>query len=371
MSEKKFIPVAVCNLSGNEKKYVLDCLDTTWISSNGKYVNLLEEELAKFCDVKHAIVTCNGTVSLHLVLVALGLQPGDEVIVPNVTYIATANTVKYCGATPVFVDCEPDTWNIDPKKIEGKITSRTKGIMPVHLYGHPCDMDPIMELAKKHNLWVLEDAAEAHGAKYKGRVVGSIGTAGSFSLFGNKIITTGEGGFITTNDDELAKRIRILRAQGQSLTQRYWFTDVGFNYRMTNIAAAIGLGQIEKVQDHLDARQRVASLYKKYLGGISSSLLVLPVEKPYAHHVFWMYTVRLGDQVKMGREEFRNKLLERGIETRPVFHPMTEMPPYEDKNSVFENSALASRGVNLPTHENLTEEDIKFICSAIKELLNG
>lgn len=371
MLPNEFIPVAVCNLTGNEKKYVMDCLDSTWISSNGKYVNLLEDALAKFCNVKHAIVTCNGTVSLHLALVALGLKEGDEVIVPNVTYIATANTVKYCGATPVFVDCDKDTWNIDVTKIEEKITPRTKGIMPVHLYGHPCDMDPILEIARKHNLWVLEDAAEAHGATYKGKVVGSIGTAGSFSLFGNKIITTGEGGFITTNDDDLAKKMRILRAQGQSLSQRYWFTEVGFNYRMTNVAAAIGLGQIEKVEEHLAARRRVAALYNKYLSDIPRDLLVLPVEKDYAHHVFWMYTVRLGEKAKVSRESFRKALLDKGIETRPVFHPMTSMPPYFNEIEHYENSRLTELGVNLPTHEKLTEENIKYICSTIKETLQA
>lgn len=369
MKRDKFIPVAVCNLNGNEKKYVIDCLDSTWISSNGKYVTLLEEKLAEFCGVKHAIVTCNGTVSLHLALVALGLKEGDEVIVPNVTYIATANTVKYCGATPVFVDCDPETWNIAVDKIEEKINSKTRGIIPVHLYGHPCDMDPITEIAKKHGLWVLEDAAEAHGAKYKGRNVGSIGDVASFSLFGNKIITTGEGGFITTNNDELAEKMRILRAQGQDPSRRYWFTEVGYNYRMTNIAAAIGLGQIENVDAHIKARKEVAKLYNKHLSDVSKNKLILPVVKPWADHVFWMYTVRLGEAVNISRDELMKRMLERGIETRPVFHPMTILPPYFDDKSYFENSSLAENAFNLPTHELLTEDDIIFICNTLKSFL--
>lgn len=366
---KKNIPVAVCNLNGNEKKYVDQCLDSSWISSNGEFVSKFEKAFADFCNVKHAISTCNGTVSLHLALMALGVRPGDEVIVPNVTYIATANTVKYCGATPIFVDCDMDTWNIDVKQIEEKITPKTKGIMPVHLYGHPCDMDPIMELANKYNLFILEDAAEAHGAEYKGRKVGSIGKIGSFSLFGNKIITTGEGGMLTTNDDELADKMRFLRSQGMSRERRYWFTEIGYNYRMTNVAAAIGLGQIENVYTHIQARREIANKYNFFLKNIGEDKIVLPIEKEWAKHVYWMYTIRLGNNSKISRDELRNKLFEHGIETRPVFHPMNIMPPYYDDKTIFNNSYLAEQGLNLPTHEFLTDDDIKFICNCIADVV--
>lgn len=367
----RMIPVAVCNLSGNEKKYVDDCLDSSWISSNGKYVSMLEAKLAETFQTKHAIVTCNGTVSLHLALIALGLKGGDEVIVPDVTYIATANVVRYCDAVPIFVDCNPKTWNIRVEDIEARITPKTKGIIPVHLYGHPCDMDPIMELAQKYGLFVLEDAAEAHGALYKGRPVGSIGDCGSFSLFGNKIITTGEGGFLTTNNDQLAEHMRILRSQGMSPTQRYWFSEVGYNYRMTNVAAAIGLGQVEQFEQHLERRQRIAREYTKRFTSISPDLLLLPYTESWAHHVYWMYTVRLGDAVKKSRDEIMGAMLEAGIETRPVFHPMHTMPPYKEDGMSYPNSQAALRGINLPTHELLTDDDLDHVTATLIRLLSN
>ena len=249
------IMVAEPTLGGNERKYVLDCLDTNWISSNGKYIGMLESAFAEFCGSKHAIACNNGTTSLHLALVAMGLEPGDEVIIPTVTYIATANCVRYCHATPVLVDVEPGTLNVDPAAIEKAITPKTKGIIPVHLYGYPADMDAINAIAQRHGLFVLEDAAEAHGATIGGRRVGSMGTAASFSFFGNKIVTTGEGGMLTTDDDDLAARMRLLRGQGMDPKRRYWFPVVGYNYRMTNIQAAIGLGQMERVSEKLAKRQ--------------------------------------------------------------------------------------------------------------------
>ena len=235
--------VAQPKMAGNERMYVLDCLDTNWISSNGKYIAAFEEAFAKYCGAKHAIAANNGTTALHLALVALDLKPGDEVIIPTVTYIATANAVRYCGATPVLVDVCADTMNINPADIERKITPKTRGIIPVHLYGHPADMDAVNRIATKHGLWVVEDAAEAHGAEVNGKKVGTLGTCATFSFFGNKIITTGEGGMVTTDDDELAAKLRLYRGQGMDPNRRYWFPVVGFNYRMTNIQAAIGLAQ--------------------------------------------------------------------------------------------------------------------------------
>lgn len=361
------ISVASPILNGNEKKYVNECIDTAWISSNGKYIKEFEEKFAKFCNTKHAISCCNGTVALHLPLLAYGIGPGDEVLVPTLTYIATANAVAYCGAKPVFIDSEPDTWNIDPNKLEEKITSKTKGIIVVHLYGHPVDMDPIMEIARKYNLFVIEDAAEAHGAVYKNKVVGSIGDIGTFSFFGNKIITTGEGGMVVTNNDELVAKIRLLKGQGMDPKRRYWFPMVGYNYRMTNVEAAIGLAQLENVNWHLSKRREIADLYYKYLSNFND-FIEMPIEKEWAKHSFWMFSILLKDSVKVSRDEFMKLLDDDGVETRPVFYPMHVMPPYmEDESGYPVANNISSRGINIPTHALLTEKDIAYISEKIKE----
>ena len=241
------IPVAEPLLDGRETEYVLECLQTNWISSQGKFITQFESAFAEYCGVRHAIAVNNGTAALHLCLLALGVKAGDEVIVPSLTYVATANAVRYCNATPVFVDNDLRTFNIDANEIAAKITPSTKAIIPVHLYGHPADMDPILEIADKHRLFVVEDAAEAVGARYKDSRAGGIGTCAAFSFFGNKIITTGEGGMVTTNDEAIAARLRMLKGQGMDPDRRYWFPIIGYNYRMTNIAAAIGLAQLEQM----------------------------------------------------------------------------------------------------------------------------
>src|ERR1041384_62037 len=263
--EKRQVSVSAPMLVGNEKAYVLDCLESSWISSSGEYVERFESSFADFCEARYAISCCNGTVALHLALVALGVGPGDEVIVPTLTFIATANAVTYCGAKPVFVDVDPDSWTIDPSRIQEKITSRTRGIILVHLYGHPCDLDPILSLASRHNLFVVEDAAEAHGAEYKGRKVGALADIGIFSFYGNKVMTTGEGGMLTTNDSAIANKARLLRGQGMDPQSRYWHEVIGFNYRMTNVAAAIGLAQLEKIDWHLSRRAEVNNYYRELL----------------------------------------------------------------------------------------------------------
>lgn len=361
----KFIPVAVPNLSGNEKKYVNECLDTTWISSNGSYIKRFEEAFSRFIGSSNALSCCNGTVALHLPLLALGLKEGDEVIVPTFTYIATANAVRYCGATPVFVDCLPNTWNIDPKDVEKKITCKTKGIIPVHLYGNPCDMDAIMDIARKHNLFVLEDAAECHGATYRGKKAGSFGNAGTFSFFGNKIITTGEGGMVVTNDDELAARMRLLKGQGMDPNRRYWFTDIGYNYRMTNIEAALGLAQLEKVDEHIAARRRVASAYNELFSGMDQYIQTQKTTAG-AESVYWMYSVILTDQSKLSRDELMARLAADGIETRPLFFPMHKMPPYKDETvSCPVSCQIAYNGMNIPTHAKLSQDDIEYISKKI------
>lgn len=364
----KRISVAQPKLAGNEKKYVLDCLDTNWISSNGKYIGEFETRFAEFCGVKHAIATNNGTTALHLALVALGLEPGDEVIVPTVTYIATANAVRYCGATPVLVDVGASTLNIDPAAIEAKITPRTRGIIPVHLYGHPADMDAINEIASRHGLWVVEDAAEAHGAEVRGRRVGGLGTCATFSFFGNKIITTGEGGMVTTNDDELAEKLRLFRGQGMDPKRRYWFPVVGYNYRMTNIQAALGLAQLEGIDEALRQRDTLARWYDAALAELRE-WIILPSQEAWGKEVYWMYNIflRQGDQQQ--RDAVMQALDEAGIETRPVFYPMHVMPPYREDANYPVADQWSQRGINLPTHQDLTQDDVRRIADSLAKAL--
>lgn len=365
----KRISVAEPKLAGNERKYVLDCLDTNWISSNGKYIGAFEEAFASFCGAKHAIAANNGTTALHLALVALGLEPGDEVIIPTVTYIATANAVRYCGATPVLVDVCADTMNIDPIEIERKITPRTRGIIPVHLYGHPADMTAVNAIARKHGLWVLEDAAEAHGAEVDGKRVGNLATCATFSFFGNKIITTGEGGMVTTNDDELAAKLRLYRGQGVDPKRRYWFPVVGYNYRMTNIQAAIGLAQMETIDAALEDRMALAKMYDEALLPLSH-LLVLPETHAGMRHVYWMYTVFLRDGDEARRNGVMIALDQAGIETRPVFYPMHVLPPYKEDNAYPVADLWAHRGMNLPTHQFMTKADVSRIAEALAQALD-
>ena len=360
------IPVAAPVLEGREKEYVLECLSTTWISSNGRFIVEFEKAFADFCGVEHAIATNNGTTALHLALVSLGLKPGDEVIVPTLTYIASANAVRYCGAIPVFVDNHVPTFNMDPDAIQAKITGRTKGILPVDLYGHPVDLDPILQIAEKNDLFVLEDAAEAVGARYKGRRLGGHGTCATFSFFGNKIITTGEGGMVTTNDGELAARLRLFRGQGMDPQQRYWFPVIGYNYRMTNIAAAIGLAQLERVDLHLAKRKLIAEGYNRRLTRYSDRFL-LPTAEAWADHAYWMYTIILRESLMVDRDEVMRDLDEVGIETRPVFWPMHVLPPYRDTTGEAFPCAefCSSRGISLPTHGLLTENDLDRVVDAL------
>jgi perosamine synthetase len=356
------IAVAAPILQGNEKRYVIECLETTWISSIGRFITEFERSFAGFCGVEHAVAVNNGTNALHLALVALGVKPGDEVIVPSLTYIATANAVTYCGATPVLADCDPRTLTIDPAAVAGKVTARTRGIIPVHLYGQPADMDAIIAVALRHNLFVLEDAAEAHGAEYKGRRVGSLGTCAAFSFFGNKIITTGEGGMVTTNDVELAAKLRLYRGQGLDPRRRYWHSVVGYNYRMTNVAAALGLAQLEQIDKLLEARVRLAHWYRAQLERLDDKVL-LQTAAPETRPVLWMQIVILRNGDEAERDAVMRKLDTAGIETRPVFYPMHLLPPYWDDARLYPNATrCASRGINLPTHGQLTEADVKRIC---------
>jgi perosamine synthetase len=361
------IPVAAPDLSGNEVNYVMECLRSTWISSKGHFLDQFERGFARFCGVNNAIAVCNGTAALHIALCALGVGRDDEIIVPTLTFVSTANAVSYCQATPVFADCDPRTFNIRLEGLESLVTKKTKGIIVTHLYGHPVDCDPILALAKRHGLFVVEDAAEAHGAQYRGQTVGAIGDCATFSFYGNKIITTGEGGMVTTNDDALAERIRLLRSQGMQAGRRYWFPVIGYNYRMTNICAALGLAQLERIEQALAARKRVAEWYSHYLSGNPG--FILPATEPWATHAFWMYTILLTDRVTKSRDEIMKLLDEKGIETRPVFYPMHQMPPYRSGKQHFPNADYcSSRGINLPTHSLLTEEDVSRVCQGLSDV---
>jgi perosamine synthetase len=367
----KFIPVAVPHLSGNEKKYVMDCLDTTWISSNGKYISQFEAAFSQWIHSKHALSCANGTVALHLPMLAMEIKPGDEVLIPTFTYIATANVVRYCGGTPVMVDCLPDTWNMDPADMQRKISPRTRGVIPVHLYGNPCDMDAIMSIARKHNLFVVEDAAECHGAEFNGKRAGTFGEAGVFSFFGNKIITTGEGGMVVTDNDELAAKMRLFKGQGMDPNRRYWFPTTGYNYRMTNIEAALGLAQLEHVEKHIAARSQIADWYAEFLGELEE-YFTPQTPTPGAKNVWWMYSILISSRSKVTRDELMAALAADGIETRPLFYPMHVMPAFYDPNAACPVSEdISARGINLPTHALLTQEDVEYICQRLKTHVIG
>jgi perosamine synthetase len=364
------IPFADPALVGREKEYVLDCLESTWISSSGTYIERFEQAFADFCKVEHAVACCNGTVALHLALLAHGVGPGDEVIVPTLTYVATANCVSYCGATPVFVDAEADTWNLDPDRVAEACSDRTRAIVAVHLYGHPARMDQLLEIAADRGLVVIEDAAEAHGARYRGRVAGSIGDSAIFSFYGNKIITTGEGGMLVSDDEQLATLARQLRGQGQDFERRYWFPVIGFNYRMTNVAAAIGVAQMERIDWHVARRREVAGWYRERLAGLEG--ITFSPELDWAENAYWMSCVVLEDAIEPSRDDIAARLGEHGVETRPFFYPIHTLPPYghlgaERTFPVAER--LGSRGLNLPSSALLTADDVQYVCDALAQSL--
>lgn len=360
----RFIPVSEPLLDGNELAYVTDCVRSGWVSSLGEYIPRFEAEFARFCGVRHAVAVSNGTVALHLALETLGIGPGDEVIVPTLTFVATANAVHYTGATPVFVDSEPTTWNLDPAMLSRAVTGRTRAIIPVHLYGHPADLQPILEVAEGHQLHVIEDAAEAHGAQYRGRRVGSFGTLNCFSFYGNKIVTTGEGGIITTDDDALAGKMRHLRDHGMSPERRYWHPVIGYNYRMTNLQAALGVAQMERVEKFIEKKRWIAQTYNRYLGKVPG--LVLPPAMEWARPVYWMYSVLVTDEFGLSRDGLMSHLRAQHIDSRPFFYPIHTMPPYWSEAAFPVAEKLSREGINLPSAVTLTEPDIQRVAEAMQ-----
>ncbi len=365
-SSNRFIPISEPLLSGNEVEYVNDCVRSGWVSSLGKYIPEFEQGFADFCGVRHGIAVSNGTTALHLALVALGIRPGDEVIIPTLTFIATANAVRYTGATPVFADSEAETWNLDPQDVARRITPRTRAIIPVHVYGHPANMAPILELAKQHKLHVIEDAAEAHGARYQGKRVGSLGEINAFSFYGNKIITTGEGGLLTTDEDALAEKVRFLRDHAMSPEKRYWHTEVGFNYRMTNLQAALGVAQMERIEEFIARKRWIAESYNQGLREVAS--VTLPPEAPWATSVYWMYSILLNKDFPLSRDEVMARLRQQNIDSRPFFYPIHIQPPYQADISLPVAEDLSRRGINLPSAVTLTDADIQRIVQAIRNM---
>lgn len=365
------IPVASADVSGNEERYIVDAIRSSWISSSGKYLDRFEAEFADLCHTKATVGVCNGTAALHLAVEALGAEVGDEVIVPSLTYIATANAVRYAGARPVFVDVDPGTWCIDPDKIEAAITERTKGIIAVHLYGHPADMDRLNAVAARHKLWVVEDAAEAPLATYKGKPVGGLSSVATFSFYGNKLFTSGEGGALTLNDPELEDQIRLLRGQGMDPKRRYWFPITGYNYRLTNLCAAMLCAQMERRKEILRHRMSIYHSYSSRLRNIRG-IGMQPVAE-WAEVSPWLFCITIdADRFGMNRDDLARFLLERGIDTRPFFIPLHTMPPFAEQAAALSESLphtmrLSQSGINLPTFTKMTEDEVNSVCNAIQD----
>jgi len=361
----KEIPIYKPSLAGNEKKYVTECLETAWISAKGRFVGEFESKFARYVGIDHATTVCNGTVALHLALVALGIGPGDEVIVPTFTYIAPVNAIVYTGATPVFADSDAKTWQIDPNEVKRKITGRTKAIMAVHLYGHPCDMDGLVAIARENRIFLVEDCAEGFGSLYKGRHVGCFGDISCFSFYGNKTITTGEGGMVVTNDQTLFERTLHFKGQGLAKYRQYWHDVVGYNYRMTNVCAAIGLAQLERADELIAKKIEIAGWYDRQL---KDSFFVRHDPVGDVRHTYWMYSV-LVPKLSM-RDPVRLRLESAGIETRPTFYPVHTMPMYSAK---YEKHRIAEdigwRGINLPSYPDLTPEEVDYICENLKKAI--
>lgn len=363
------LPVAQPLLGERELVYVTECILSGWISSGGRFVTEFEKRCAEYCGLPHAVSTSNGTTALHLALLALGIGPGDEVIVPTLTFIASANAVTYTGARPVFVDSEPVSWNLDPTQVERAITPRTKAVMAVHLYGHPADMQALRDICSRHGLFLVEDAAEAFGSTYHGARAGALSDISTFSFFGNKIITTGEGGMILTRDKQLAEKCRVLRDHGMSPEKRYHHPVLGYNYRMTNLQAAVGVGQIEKIEAIVAAKRRVAAQYQAALAGVAG--ISMPREPAGTESVFWLISLCVNPDVfGASRDTLMIELKKHGIETRPVFPVVHRQPVYANGEHALMPVAelISSRGFSLPSDPTLTSSEIDRIVWHIRQV---
>jgi perosamine synthetase len=361
-SMSDFIPISKPSISELEIEYVNDAVRSTWISSLGKYIDRFEEEFAAFCDCKYAISVFNGTVAIHLSLIANGIGPGHEVIVPDLSFIATANAVLHAGATPVFIDIDPFTLCIDPLLIERAITNKTKAIIPVHLYGHPADMIVINQIALKYDLVIIEDAAESHGATLVHKKVGSWGKCGTFSFYGNKNMTTGEGGMITTNDRNLYEKCRFLRDHAMSKEKRYWHTEPGYNYRMTNLQAALGCAQLTRIEYFLKRRNEIFESYQSKLSGHPDIHMNRTAEN--ATNSYWLICVEVDGLDYNARDNVLKRMRDLGVDTRPYFYPMSHMPYFMEADTPV--SRLKSNiGFNLPTFTEITDREIHKVVKAL------
>jgi len=373
------IPVNEPRLDGRELEYVTECLKTGWISSAGRFIGEFEESWAAYCGRGYGVAVCNGTVALQLAVAALDLGPGDEVIMPAFTIISCAMAIVYQGAVPVLVDADPAIWCMDVAKVEARITPRTRAIMPVHMYGHPVDMDPLLDLAEKHGLAIIEDAAEAHGAEYlsrrgpepEWRRCGSFGDLSCFSFYANKLVTTGEGGMVVTDDEALAKRLRLLRNLAFSPEQRFLHKELGFNFRLTNLQAAIGLAQVERIGETIERKRRIGTRYLEALASLP--VIRIQAERPWARSVWWMNGLVLAKESGYTAVSLAKELATLGVETRPFFLGMHRQPALRDRG-LFDGETypvteeLADMGLYLPSGVGLTEEQQETVIAAMKQV---
>jgi perosamine synthetase len=370
---KKPIPVNEPLLAGNEKRYLSECIETGWISSEGPFIRQFEERFSARVGRKYGIAVSNGSAALDVTIAALGIEKGDEVIMPTFTIISCAASVVRAGAVPVLVDSDPETWNMAVAEIEARITDRTRAIMVVHIYGLPADMAPIIEIARKYDLSIIEDAAEMHGQTYRGRPCGSFGELSAFSFYANKHITTGEGGMIVTDDERIAERCRSFRNLCFLPKKRFVHDELGWNFRMTNMQAALGLAQLEQLDGFVEKKRRMGRLYSELLGDISG------IQRPkqstdYAENIYWVYGIVLRDELDFDAEEAMKRLSEKQVGSRPFFFPMHEQPVFrrmglfrDDRFPVAER--LARRGFYLPSGMALTEDQIRYVTSSLRAVL--
>ena len=371
--EKKFkrIPVFDIKVGELEKKYVKDCLDTAWLGQ-GSYVKNFEEKFSKFVDCKYGVTTTGGTTALHLACASIGLKDGDEVLVSTLTNMACAFSIDYCNAIPVPIDVDKDTWQLDPKLLEQKVTKKTKAIMVVHLFGHPVDMDSVIKIAKKHSLKIIEDCAEAHGVEYKNKKVGSIGDVAAFSFFSNKTITCGEGGMLTTNSKDIAEKAKSLKNLAYGKVHKFIHDDIGFNYRLPNISAAIGLAQLEGIDKVFQEKERIYNRYKNNLKGTKG--IVIPKVENWAKYIMWVFNLSVDKNYPLSRDDLVIKLKEKNIETRNAFVPISYqdflIKKYNlfDKNECPNANIIMDNGLYLPSGNIIPNDDIDFICQEIIKL---
>ena len=370
ISRIRYLPIYEPCLQGNELSYLNECIKTGWISSQGRFVKEFEKKIVEYFDIPFALSTSSGTTALHLALKVLDIKEGDEVIVPDLTFAASINSIIYTGAKPILVDVNENSFNIAPSLIENKISAKTKAIMPVHLYGNPCEMDEISFIARKYNLKIIEDAAESFGSEYKGIKTGTIGDIGCFSFFGNKTITTGEGGMIVFKNKELYNKAKILRDHGMIPEKKYWHELIGYNYRMTNMQAAVGVAQLEKVNEIVEKKIKIGKLYQNFLRNIPGVRLV--EENSYSVNTYWLFTVILAKEMGWNKNKIQQKLLNNGIESRNLFYPLHIMPPYKkylsDKDIFPVSEYLSENGLSLPSSLFINENDVKEIAKIIFEM---